>query len=90
MLSYRLLRMENAPLFQIQNAIFHFSSEAFAKKFMDQVACIEGFGVSKAIVELIHVEYGTRDGGGTGLCSAMQEVMDGYGSPSFTFQVKFM
>jgi hypothetical protein len=74
----------------MQNAVFQFSTEACAKKFMDQVACAGGFGVSKAIVELVHVEQGTRKSCGTGLCIAIQEVTDGYGHASFTFQMMFM
>lgn len=85
----RQVRSEMAPLFAMRRAVSQFCTEACAKKFMDEIACFEELGVSKAVIEIIHIDHLRPHWCGTGRLMAQQRVMAGFSDPTYTFQVTF-
>jgi hypothetical protein len=85
----RQMRAEIAPLFGIHQTVFEFCTTACAKRLMDEVACFEGLGVTKASVEMVHITSVMPCRCGTGNVRAMGIVSNGGSHPSFAFQVSF-
>ena len=85
----RQVRSEMAPLFAMRHAVSQFCTEVCAKRFMDEIACYEELGVSKAVIEIIHIDALRPHWCGTGRLMAQQRVMEGFSDPTYTFQVTF-
>lgn len=83
----RQVRSEMASLFAMRHAVSQFCTEACAKRFMDEIACYEELGVSKAVIEIIHIDLLKPAWCGTGRLMAKQRVMAGFSDPTYTFQV---
>ncbi|ERF75147.1 hypothetical protein EPUS_06187 [Endocarpon pusillum Z07020] len=81
------VRSELAPLFAMRRAVSQFCTEACAKRFMDEIACYEELGVSKAVIETIHIDLLKPAWCGKGRLMAKQRVMAGLSDPTYTFQV---
>ena len=85
----RQARAEMEPLFNVQHAVFQLCTKVCAYKFMDEVAGFRGLGATTATLEAIHIDSANPSRCGTHTLMEMQEVMDGFSQPTFTFQVTF-
>ncbi len=83
------IRSEMLPLFAMRHAAFQFCTEVCAKRLMDEIACYEELGVSKAVIELIHIFGLGGSWCGTGRYRVRKRVIEGGSDPNFAFQVTF-
>lgn len=75
--SSRQVRSELALLFGVR-------SRDVLQRFMDGIACLEVWGVGKAVVGMIHVNSARPNWYGTGRVRAMEGMMMGHSHPSFS------